>query len=101
MRILLAAALVLLVFSGCGGTSDRPSRTITIEPNQKVTFEHDAVQTGDTIVCVVDGAPIGAVVPPSGEGVGGVGDPASPEDNAVTINVSNQDETVKAECVVE
>ena len=69
-------------------------RTIRIEGNQRLTFEHDAVRAGDKIVCVLDGAIVGgAVVPPAGQ-------PAYPDGNAVTVNVSNQSGTVTAQCSV-
>ncbi len=110
MRIPVVIALVVLAFSGCASEAtthsqtprvERPPRTITVEPNQKVTLEPDAVQPGDKIVCVVDGTPFGAVVTKPGTGVAGISDPAYGETNAVTVKVSNQDGTVTAECVVE
>jgi hypothetical protein len=101
VRNQLVCALLVLGFSGCTGmgTTDRPARTIRIEGNQRLTFEHDAVRTSDTIVCVLDGATVGgAVVPPPGQFVAGIGEPADPDGNAVTVNVSNQGGTVTAQC---
>ena len=99
----LICALLVLGFSGCTGvaTTGRPARTIRVEPNQKVTFESDAAQAGDRIVCIVEGTPFGAVVPQSGQGVGAIADPAYPEGSAVSVNVSNQGGIVTAECIVE
>jgi hypothetical protein len=98
----LICALLVLGFSGCTDVAtDRPVRTIRIEGNQRLTFEHDAVRAGDKIVCVLDGATVGgAVVPPAGQGVAGIGEPAYPDGNAVTVNVSNQSGTVTAQCSV-
>jgi hypothetical protein len=101
VRNQLVCALLVLGFSGCTGmgTTDRPARTIRFEGNQRLTFEHDAVRTGDTIVCVLDGATVGgAVVPPPGQFVAGIGEPADPDGNAVTVNVSTQGGTVTAQC---
>lgn len=93
-----AGIVVILALAGCG---DRPPRTITIQGNQRLTFEQDAVQPGDKIVCLLDGSSIGgAVVPPAGQGVAGIGEPAYPDGNAVTVNVSNQGGTVTAQCSV-
>jgi hypothetical protein len=102
VRNLLICALLVLGFSGCTDLgTDRPARTIRVEPNQKVTFESDAAQAGDKIVCVVEGTPFGAVVPQSGQGVGAIADPAYPQGSAVSVNVSNQGGIVTAECIVE
>jgi hypothetical protein len=101
VRNQLVCALLVLGFSGCTDvtTTHRSARTIRIEGNQRLTFEHDAVRTGDTIVCVLDGATVGgAVVPPPGQFVAGIGEPADPDGNAVTVNVSNQGGTVTAQC---
>jgi hypothetical protein len=47
----------------------------------------------------LDGATVGgAVVPPAGRFVAGIGEPADPDGNAVTVNVSNQGGTVTAQC---
>jgi hypothetical protein len=98
----LICALLVLGFSGCTDVAtDRLARTIRVEPNPKVTFESDAAQAGDKIVCIVEGTPFGAVVPQSGQGVGAIADPAYPEGSAVSVNVSNQGGIVTAECIVE
>ena len=89
-----AGIVVVLAIAGCGG--ERPA-TITIESNQKVTLETDAVQGGDKIVCVLGGAPMGAVVPSPGQGVGGASGSA-PRQGVASINVSNEDGTVTATC---
>jgi hypothetical protein len=98
VRAFAAAIASVLALAGCG---DRPARTITIEGNHRLIFEHDAVRAGDKIVCVLDGATLGgAVVPPAGQGVAGIGEPADPDGNAVTVNVSNEGGTVTAQCSV-
>jgi hypothetical protein len=98
----LICALLVLGFSGCTDVAtDRPARTIRVEPNQKVTFESDAAEAGDKIVCIVEGTPFGAVVPQSGQFVGAIADPAYREGSAVSVNVSNQGGIVTAECIVE
>jgi hypothetical protein len=93
-----AAVAAVLALAACG---DRPARTIRIDGNQRLTFEHDAVRAGDRIVCVLDGATVGGSVgPPAGQWVAGIGEPADPDRNAVTVNVSNQGGTVTAQCSV-
>jgi len=94
--MLAAAIAAVLALAACG---DRPARTIRIDGNQRLTFEHDAVRAGDRIVCVLDGATAGgAVVPSAGQWIAGIGEPAVPDGNAVTVNVSNQGGTVTAQC---
>jgi hypothetical protein len=103
VRNRLICALLVLGFSGCTGTAttDRPARTIKVGPNQKVTFESDAAQAGDKIVCIVDGTPVGAVVPQSGQFAGAIADPAYREGSAVSVNISNQGGVLTVECIVE
>jgi hypothetical protein len=108
MRMVAAAALIVLVIAGCGPASPgrqprsesaRPSRTFTLRAGERVTYERGEARKGDKIVCIVGGTPIGAHVPAPSTGVAGIGDPAFDSGSAAMINISNESGVVTATCV--